>query len=186
MNYYKLIYDDDEDDSSFAILRIDENTLNFDRHAVDDLEPLGVDVIYATLEGDVDSYDYIPNDLAWLIVSERIKRIFEDSKIGKCEFVQVKDKNSKVLIGYLIHIMSFLNAFDEENAVCTRKTHLINNVVYEYLMVIKYAVYSEKVEDFDIFKLQESNIPYFVSELIKEKITQIGAKGFDFIKIKST
>jgi hypothetical protein len=57
---------------------------------------------------------------------------------------------------------------------------------YVHLSVIKYAIDTKKVGDLDMFKLKNSDIAYFVSSLLKEKLAIHGAKGFNFLKIKSS
>ncbi|MBP1927061.1 hypothetical protein J2Z76_002933 [Sedimentibacter acidaminivorans] len=82
--------------------------------------------------------------------------------------------------------MNLLDALDENKSVCTKKKYSIDGTDYEHLSVIKYTIETEKVRNLDIFKLKKSNIPYFISEALKDLLAKSGAKGFAFLKVKTT
>lgn len=186
MDYYKLLYDY-ENDLDAGFIKINETTLPFDRYAVNEAQELGATEIQCEVEQEnVGGYDYIANDLAWLVVSERIKSVFESCNLGKYEFIAVKRLDSGEIVGYLLHSMNLVDALDEKKSVCSKKKYTIDGYDYVHLSVIKYAIDTKKVGDLDMFKLKNSNIPYFVSSLLKERLAMHGAKGFDFLKIKST
>ncbi|MGE5661898.1 MAG: imm11 family protein [Ignavibacteriales bacterium] len=186
MDYYKLLYDY-ENDTNAGFIRINESTLGFSRYSVNETQPLGVDGISCEVEQEnIGKYDYIANNLAWLIVSERIKVLLDGSNLGEYEFIQVRESNYHETVGYLMHSMNLLDALDESKSVIIKKKYTIDETDYEHLSVLKYAIKTDKIGSLDIFKLKKSNIPYFISESLKERLTIIGAKGFDFLKIKTT
>ena len=185
MEYYKIMYDYVNDEQA-VLLNIDENTLGFNRYDVNKATKLGVEKVYCTLEEDnYSQYDYLANNLSWLVVSSRIKDILIKCNIGMCEFIPVLNSKNEEVIGYLIHCMNILDAFDEKKSICTRKKYVNNGKEYEILSVIKYAVNASKIGDIDMFKLIDSDIPIFASQKLKDMLMEHEAKGFDFMKIKS-
>jgi len=186
MEYYKIMYDY-ENDKHAGLIRIEENSLLFDRYAVNEDCKVGVNEIFCDVEQENDgNFDYIANNLAWLIVSERIKNIFESCNLGNYEFIVVKKLDNHEIVGYLMHCMNLVDALDENKSVCTKKKYTIDGTEYEHLSVIKYAVEAIKVGKLDIFKLRKSKIPYFISSSLTEKLKMNEAKGFDFLKIRTT
>lgn len=186
MEYYKLMYDY-ENDTDAGFIRIDENSLSFNRYAVNESEHLGVYKIFCEVEQENrGNYDYIANNLAWLIVSEKIKKAFCNFNLGEYEFIEVRQANNHETVGYLVHCMNLLDALDESKSICVKKKYIVDEIEHEHISVLKYAIKANKVGNLDIFKLKKSNIPYFVSKSIKERLTVIEAKGFDFLKIRTT
>lgn len=186
MDYFKLLYDYEHDTNAGYIV-IDESLLKFDRYSVNESQSLGVDMIFCeVVKENIGEYDYIANNLAWLIVSEKIKKILLSCNLGQYEFIKVVETNNCEVVGFLVHSMNLLDALDENKSIYTKKKYSNSGKYYEYLSVIKYAIKVEKIKGTDIFKLSKSNIPYFISEVLKNKLAKCGAKGFDFLKIKTT
>ena len=185
MEYYKTMYDFTNDKYA-VLLDIEENTLGFNRYDVNKKAELGVQKIYCTLkEKNILQYDYLANNLSWLVVSDKIKEVMLKVNMGMSEFIPVINKTNEEIIGYLVHCMNILDAFDEKNSICSRKKYVSDGKEYELLSVIKYAVDSSKIGDMDMFKLKESDIPFFVSKHLRDMIISVNAKGFDFLKVKS-
>ena len=114
MEYYKIMYDYVNDEQA-VLLNIDENTLGFNRYDVNKATKLGVEKVYCTLEEDnYSQYDYLANNLSWLVVSSRIKDILIKYNMGMCEFIPVLNSKNEEVIGYLMHCMNILDAFDEK------------------------------------------------------------------------
>ena len=186
MDYFKLLYDYEHDINAGYII-INESSLNFDRYAVNESQPLGVDRILCEVEQEnIEDYDYIANNLVWLIVSEKVKELLSVCNLGEHEFIHVVEAKNHETVGFLVHSMNLLDAFDENKSVCTRKKYSIDGTDYEHLSVIKYAIETKKVGNSDVFKLKKSNIPYFISETLKNRLVKSGAKGFVFLKVKTT
>ena len=177
VNYYDLMYDYNHSEGLLFLL-IDEETLPFDRYDVYETKPLPVDRIVCAIDEEQTDYcDYIANDLGWLVVSEKAKCIMEEMNIGNTRFIDMIDQKSGHTIGYLVHCMEHLDAFDEENAVCDRLS--------ERLSVVKTAIFGEKVGNLDLFKLEEYEFPVFISERLKKALQKNKCIGFDYWKIKS-
>jgi len=178
MNYYDLMYDFNHSEG-LLFLSIDEETLPFGRYDVYEAKDLPVDRIVCSIDEEQTDYcDYIANDLIWLVVSDKAKRIMEDFELGNTRFIDMVDRKSGKTIGYLVHCMNHLDIFDEENAVCDRLSN-------GWLSVVKPAIYGEKVGTLDLFKLKEYDMPFFVSERLKKALQKNNCIGFDYLKIKS-
>lgn len=185
MEYYKLIYDYENSDDAIFVT-IDEKKLPFNIYDVNGSVPLNITKIYVSVTHDNKAdYDYVANDLGWLVVSEKIRKVFEQSYIGKHEFIPLVNEKTDEVVGYLVHCMNVIEGFDEKNAICDRKTYVINGKTYENLIVVKYAINKEQVGKSDMFKLKESNIPYFISDSLKARIEKVKGNGFDYVKVKT-
>lgn len=186
MDYYKILYDY-ENNTNAGYIKISESSLNFDRYAVNESQPLGVDRILCEVEQEnIGDFDYIANNLAWLIVSKKVRDLLIACNLGEHEFIQVVDAKNNEIVGFLVHCMNLLDALDENKSVCTKKKYSIDGTDYEHLSVIKYVIETEKVRNSDVFKLKKSNIPYFISETLKDQLVKSDVKGFDFLKVKTT
>jgi len=186
MNYFKVLYDY-EHDTNAGYIRLNESSLSFSRYDVNESQPLKVNKIFCEVEHEnIENYDYIANNLAWLIVSEKVKRILSSFNLGEHEFIQIVESKNNEIVGYLVHSMNLLDAFDERKAVFTKSKFTINGNDLEHLIVIKYAIRAEKVGNFDVYKLKVNNIPYFVSEVVKNKLSENNINGFNFLPIITT
>lgn len=185
MEYYK-IWSEYKNNSQGLLISFDEEELGFDRYDVNLDKKLGVEKIYcSTLVDDLSGYDYIDNDLAWFVVSEKVKRIIESCNLGEYEFIPVINKKNEIAVGYLVHCMNLVDALDEENSVCFKSKWNANGIEDEIITVVKYAVKLSRLGDLDMFKLKKSNVSYFVSEKVKKAILDSKATGFAFTKIKA-
>lgn len=184
MEYFKLIYDYKNDDNAI-FLTIDESNLTFGRYDVNKKGRLSIDKILCSVkQKNLSNYDYLANNLAWLIVSGKAKDIMAKHKIKDVEFIPVVNCEDNSVIGYLVHCMNIIDALDEKNSLCKRMKYFNYDQEHTRLSVIKYAIREELVNQYDLFKLNESNIPFFVSKKIKDDFTNEKVKGFDFLKIK--
>lgn len=185
MEFYKLMYDY-TNDTQAMLLDIEEEYLGFNRYDVNKDRELGVDSIYANLvEDNIAQYDYLANNLSFLVVSSNMKNILLEHKMGKYELIPVINKKDETVIGYLVHCMNIIEALDEKKSICKRKKYIRDGKEYELLSVMKYAIDSSKIKDVDMFKLEESNIPFFISDNLKKSMENSGAKGFEFLRVKS-
>ncbi|WP_257204010.1 imm11 family protein [Acetivibrio thermocellus] len=80
MKYYKLLYDYEHEDNSI-FLEIDEKTLSFDRYEAEkgiEFCDWNVDIKVNYDNGNKRVItDYVPNDLSWFIVTDKLKSIIE-------------------------------------------------------------------------------------------------------------
>ncbi len=182
MRYFKIVYDYSNSDDRIFLHFDEDDELPFDRYDVYASKHLPVTKLFCTItKGRVGDCDYLANDLAFLVVSEKAKAILETYKLCKLEFVEVYEKGSNMLLGYLVNCLEHFAAFDEENAQCQRfpDDPLIP------LIIIRFAIFEDKVKETDFFQLQEDIFPYFVSEKLKKAMISGGLTGFDFERVLS-
>ena len=178
MKYYELFYDGDHGDE-WIFLTFDERELPFDRYDVYRSKKLPVTKIYCSIaECPMGDCDYLANNLAFLVISEKVKAIFEQFNLCNCQFIKVFEKGSERFLGYLVNCLERYEALDEANAVCQRFPDNRLNP----LMIIKFAIFEEKVKGKDFFQLQEDMFSYFVSDRLKRALTKAHVIGFDFGK----
>ena len=104
--------------------------------------------------------------------------IFEQFNLFDCQFIEVFEKGSERFLGYLVNCLERYEALDEANAVCQR----FPNNPLNPLMIIKFAIFEEKVKGNDFFQLQEDMFSYFVSDRLKRALMKAHVIGFDFGK----
>ena len=178
MKYYQILYDySNSDDLMF--LRFNESELSFGRYDVHNTKAIATESIYCTIaEDQTEECDYIANNLVWLVISEKTKKIFERFNICKCQYIKVIDKATGKLVGYLVSCLESCDAIDEENSV--------GSYDFAGFSAIKYAVKEDKTRDLDFFQLEEIVSPYFISERLYKELKKNKVKGFDFSLIKTT
>lgn len=176
MKYYELFYDGNHGDE-WIFLEFEESELPFHRYDVYRSKELPVTKVYCSIaecpNGDC---DYLANDLSFLIVSEKVKSVFERFNLCDCQFIEVFEKGTERFLGYLVNCLERYAALDENNSVCQRFPDNSLNP----LMVIKFAIFEEKVKEKDFFQLQEDRFSYFVSDRLKRALKKANAIGFDF------
>lgn len=185
MEYYKLIYDY-ENSNGAKFISIDEKTLPFGRYEMDNSKKINVEKVYAiTLEENIKEFDFIANNLAWMIVSEKMKRFLENYNLEECEFIPVIEKGTDDLIGYAIHCMNILPALDKKRSLYRKTTLSIDGQAVEHMIIMKYALLKSEINGIDVFKIKECTAPFFVSEKLKKGIEKNKLLGFDFQRIFS-
>lgn len=179
MNYYDLMYNFNNSDD-WVYLNIDESLLPVGRYEFEEEAPVPVDQVLCRFrEGYTVPSDYIMNDMIWLVVSEKARRIMEELNIGNCRFIDMVDERSGEVLGYLVQCMNYLDVFDEESATFG------NSSTEERGPLIKHAIHGEKVGDLDIFKIKGEDFSVFVSERMKKAFEKNKCVGFSYMKIKS-
>lgn len=187
MKYYKLLYDHENDVDFIGCLS--EELYGVDQYDVEQGKCIShwderITLSYNPNEGKI-STDYLANDLGWLLVSYKFKKLLEDSQISGIQYLPINVKNkidNKELKGYFVaNIYNFIDALDFENS----KYDLFDIDENEKMLAVeKYALKRDKVKDFDIFKITEDNIPNFVSEKLKKLIESNNLTGFKFLEVK--
>lgn len=139
---------------------------------------------YDKSEGEVPT-DYLANDMGWFVVSRKLKTIMETLSTNieyfPVDIIELKSGDS--LEGYYIaNILTVVDALCLEESdyhkIQTKSVGTIYNVR-------KYAIYENKVEYSDIFKLgNRQEIPIFVSEIFKKEIENNELTGMEFYEIK--
>lgn len=185
MKYYKLTYDYDLDDQ-VGFLRFDEELLPFKRYDVDLRSRISHKEVFCVVESEnVLEYDVWANNMGWIIVNEKVKRVFEECKIGLTDFIVVKRSDTNVLVGYIVHCMNFVNAFDK---VHSQYHSFIVNIAGEDIekyIVYKFAIDSSRVGSLDLFKLDNHLFHVFATSKLKKRIEIECIRGLKFRLIKS-
>lgn len=178
MTYFKIVYDYNGcEDCIF--LRFNKDELPFARYDVYESKRLDVQKIYCTVtQGAIGDCDYLANNLAYLIVSEKVKSIFEKHNLCDCQFIEVYEKESNILLGYLVNCLNHYEALDEPNSICKRFSE-------DDLMVVRFAILEDKTDGKDFFQLQENIFPYFISKKLKQDLQKSHVTGFDFERVLS-
>ncbi|BCJ92616.1 hypothetical protein acsn021_01850 [Anaerocolumna cellulosilytica] len=183
MQYYKLMYNY-EDCKNAMFININESDLSFDRYDINKGEFIKCEEVKGIIEeGESNQTDYISNNLSWLIISEKFKKLLQDFKIGNIQFIPVVNVNNDKNIGYLVNVMSRVDAFDEKKSLCKKIKFNKNGKEEVYLSVIKYVLAKENIGDMDMFKILGHDIPFFVSERLKTELLNTKITGCDFQKV---
>lgn len=187
MKYYKLLYDHKNDIDFIGCLS--DELYGVDQYDVEQGESIShwderITLVYNPNEGNR-ATDYLANDLGWLVVSSKLKKILEEADITGIQYLPINVKNkldNQELEGYLVaNICNIVDALDFENS----KYDLFDIDENEKMLAVeKYVLKKDRVKDVNIFKIGEDNIPNFVSEKFKKIIEANNLTGFDFLEVK--
>lgn len=189
MKYFKLMYDYEHDDNAI-FLEIDINSLIFDRYDTErgivfETWDNNIDVIYDKSKGEVIT-DYIANELAWFIVTDKFKTIIESINNNNIQFLKIRAKcknSTEELDVYLVNICNVIDALDLNNS---RYRVYETGKNEKMLSIQKYAIKSDKVQGYDLFRLEGDYVSIFISERLKKCIKKNGITGCDFLEVKIT
>lgn len=130
--------------------------------------------------------DFLANDMSWFVVSEKLKTVL-DALNTKIQYFKVKitEKSTEQPLEnyYVANIISLVNALCIENSTYFKTQ--INGIGTVY-SISKYAIYEDKANGFDIFKLTgHQEIPIFVSEKFRIMILDQKITGMEFLEIET-
>jgi hypothetical protein len=96
--------------------------------------------------------------------------------------VSILDMESNVDVTnyYVANVLNIVDALNLENSDYS-VMDLDGKKIY---FIRKYAVTQNKVNNHNLFKLQDDEIPLFVSESIQKMVTNENITGCDFLEIK--
>lgn len=187
MKYYKLLYDYEHEDNSI-FLEIDEKTLSFDRYEVEkgiEFCDWNVDIKVNYDNGNKRVItDYVPNDLSWFIVTDKLKSIIESMKNNKVQYLPIRARSkdeSEVLDLHLVNICNIVDALDLENSKYS--VHEIDENE-KMISVQKYAIKGSVIKDIDLFRLKDHYMSIFISEKLKKAMEKNGITGCDYLEVK--
>ena len=186
MKYYELRHDVENDHQDY-ILNIKEKELTFNRYDAYEKTRISANkIICHSKNKNYLNYEHLWNNMLWSIVSERVKDILNEINIGECEFIPVYDVNdNENLVGYLLHCMNFVNAFDKINSEYSTSYYFHKWKINKSVIVCKYALLEKRIKDFDIFKLEKYGLSIiFVSERFKNLMEKYNVKGFAYTEVK--
>lgn len=187
MKYYRLLYDYENDIDFIGCLS--QELYGVDQYDVEQGKYISywderITLAYDPNEGDK-ATDYLDNDLDWLIVSSKFKKILEEADITTIQYLKIKIKNkldNNPLNGYFVgNICNIVEALDFENS----KYDFFDIDENEKMLAVeRYVLKRSKVEDMNIFKISEDNMANFVSEKVKKLIEDNNLTGFRFLEVK--
>jgi hypothetical protein len=122
----------------------------------------------------------------WLLVSKKVRKIFEDNMIQGIQFLPViiELQNGFELPGYsILNIIRLISGLDYEHT--TWLTDQKWNVEYPQLDIFEIALTQTLVDGNDIFRIKQSQTEVFISKRVKSLLVAEKVSGFTFIPIKS-
>lgn len=139
---------------------------------------------YYDLREGTEPKDLLPNNLGWLLISQKFKNVLNTIEIIGVQYLPVNiiEKNTgEKLEGFsVLNIISLIDALDLTHSTYTE----IEARGQKYLSIIKYALDSEKLNDFHIFRLENSKFACFISQIVKEQLETNKTTGCDFLEVK--
>lgn len=128
--------------------------------------------------------DYILSNLCIPIVSPKFVELTYDLLKNQVEFLDVTitdEKDGSVTYGFkVLNVLNLVDAIDLEHSDYFT-IELDGETIYS---VKKEAIFEEKVKDFDIFRLEKSEIAIIVSEKLKKIACKNKLTGFYFREIR--
>ena len=187
MNYYKLIYDYENDADAICCFSKDLSDMN--QYSV--MQGLFIDswndkitLYYDNEEGNRKT-DFLGNDMGWFIVSEKFKQVLNAGKIEGIQYLPLNIKNvtdNKPLEGY--SVANVYNLADARDLNHSKYNEFEIDENKKILSIMLYALRKEKIGGLDIFKLKNDAIPIFVSEKFVDSIAKNAITGCSFLEVK--
>ncbi len=188
MRYYELLYDYENAVNHVKCFTDDE--LEFDRYMlaegkhISDWKP-DFTFYYDLADGDIFT-DYLSNDLAWLVISERFKQVLEAIGVKDVEFLPCKVeniKNSTVLDCYYVaNLTAMVDALNMDHSVYS--IFELDDEDEKVLSIKKYALNKSAVIDFHVFRVRHGEFAIFISETVKKGLESNGITGCDYYEVK--
>lgn len=134
-------------------------------------------------EGHIPS-DYLANDKGWFVVSPKLKALLEQLHT-EIQFLPIEVVEQSGRGTYQYFVANVLKLVD---ALCLERSEYFTLELPEegpVYSVIKYAIYQDKTDGADVFKLaNRQEIPLFVSERFKQAIEEQGITGIALHEIR--
>lgn len=137
---------------------------------------------YDPNEGTVFS-DYITNDLGWILISEKMKRVMQDAGEVSIQFLPVVIKNKETNETH--HQYSVLNVTQLTDALDLNNSEYkeFKTTDHTMLLVKKFAILKAKVAGKHVLRLLNQDGPLFCSEAVVSSLTHAGVTGCDFLEV---
>lgn len=186
MNYYRLVYSDDDGIENFIMVN-DYDLKGFDyrklwRGQIIDSWQDNIELYYEK-EGEL--LDYTPNVLSWLILSDEVISVFEELNIVQFQVFPVRLSNKMDV--NKSNFSNVINITCDRSVLNWEKSDLVTwDDDPKYIKAIRNLVMDNSKLDGlpDIFRLSESKNYIIVSEQLKKKIEEKGLTGFQFLPIE--
>lgn len=138
---------------------------------------------YDKEEGEVLT-DYLANDKGWFVVSKKLKQLMKTMNT-EIQYIPVKVIEKSSLMDITYYIANILKLMD---ALCLEKSEYFETEIPSIgtiYTVSKYAVYENRIENSDVFKLSNrQEVPIFVSDRFKTTIEINNITGISFTEIR--
>ncbi len=125
--------------------------------------------------------DYQPNNLAWPLMSERMKSLIEVNLTGKegVDWIACKVKNGDEERPYfIIRFNTMLDVLDMHKTMFVRETGYVIRPVFDASKIISYNIFT-KPSLYDLWKITSG---LYVSETLKKAILKEKLTGIEFEK----
>lgn len=187
MKYYKLMYDYQNDND--VINCTVENLNNFNRYDVEkglsiSNWDIGIRMSFESGDG-IRFSDYVANNMGWFVVTQRFKEILEKVQNFGLQIIPIDvinrlDSNLHATF-YLVNICSLLDGLDLEHS-----KYSVFSTGKEKLTSVKvYSLKKDAISGHHIFRVKESTLAIFVSEILKEELEKNKITGCDFLEVKT-
>jgi len=183
MKFYKLLQDFNND-AHTLLLKINQKSFGFNRYDADrgiwfDNWTKNIKIDFIREEGDVLD-DYVANNLAWFVVSDKFKKLLEQFELGKIQFLPLyavsEDGKEKIDNIYLCNICNLSDALNLENS-----TYFGSG---DNIRIAKYALNEAKIDNYDIFRLKKHVFSIFISEQLMKAMKKDKITGCDYGNVK--
>lgn len=187
MKYFKLLYDYENDDDVICCTR--KELYNIDRYDVikgEEITCWNNDIYFSYSHNDGSIFtDFLANDLDWFIISSAFKETLEKNKITGLQYLPITLLNETTgeitKQHYLVNVCNLIDALDLANSKYSTFTKTDGSTL---ISVNVYALKSDMIENIDIFRLKNNNIPIFVSDRLRKIIKKNKFTGCDFLQVK--
>lgn len=123
--------------------------------------------------------DYMPNDLAWPLMSEKMKSIVESSLIEKDYISWISTNVILFEVQRKYYVLKFtkkLDVLDIENTIFVRGTDAIIRPAFSREKIAKYSIFGEPLSQ-DLWRITHG---LYVSETLKKSLQKEKCTGLDF------
>lgn len=128
--------------------------------------------------------DFMTNDLAWVIVSERIRQVLESLEIDNAQYlpIVIRDKQSgTTLDGYsVLNVTNLTDALDLGQS----RVHELKASGKVVRLMSKFALKEDAIVGKHVLRLLGYTTPLFISEVAVDELRRISATGCDFAEVR--
>ena len=142
-------------------------------------------------KNDGDPEDVLQNHLMIPIYSKKLINELENANITGVQYLPIRilRPNNDYLSGFSIaNILNFIEAFDYEKSIYNRFSEDFPNPIKRGQLagVRKFVLKKDKLIGFDIIRLKDYKLSFFVSEKFKETFEKNKFTGYSFKEIELT
>ena len=188
MKYYNFMGDGEDENMEPLVFEINKESLWFNYYDLDDgkyMETWDEEKIEVTFDKNkgYEEFDYAVNDLGWLVITEKFKKVLEPLNLGKHQFLPLKAKSktdNEIINLYVLNICNIVDAIDYDNSKYIEA--MIDGSLDRSLTVV--ALNGSKLEGYDMFKLKGEEFYIIVSEKVKKAVKKNKITGCYFSELR--